>query len=78
MENPKGASIPFGRVPKRSDADSPIVNAYVEVKPVNVLLIEIILDRYVAAAQKRQKDWSPAEVEAVLVKLREEVLNCLK
>jgi len=49
-----------------------------EVKPMKVLLIEIILDRYVAKAQKRQKDWSPAEVEALLVKLRDEVLNCLK
>ena len=45
---------------------------------MNVLLIEIILDRYVAKAQKRTKDWSPTEVEALLVKLRDEVLNCLK
>lgn len=45
---------------------------------MNVLLIEIILDRYVAKAQKRLKDWSPAEVEALLVQLRDEVLNCLK
>ena len=45
---------------------------------MNVLLIEVILDRYVAQAQKRQKDWSPAEVEALLLKLRDEVLNCLK
>jgi len=45
---------------------------------MKVLLIEIILDRYVAKAQKRQKDWNPVEVEALLVKLRDEVLNCLK
>ncbi|HYA27251.1 MAG TPA: hypothetical protein VEI95_00430 [Acidobacteriota bacterium] len=45
---------------------------------MNVLLIEVILDRYVAQVQKRQKDWSPAEIEALLLKLREEVLNCLK
>jgi hypothetical protein len=31
---------------------------------MNLLLIEVILDRYVAKAQKHQKDWSPAEVEA--------------
>jgi len=45
---------------------------------MNILLIEVILDRYVAKAQKHEKDWSPAEVEALLVKLRDEVLNCLK
>jgi hypothetical protein len=45
---------------------------------MNVLLIEVILDRYVAKAQKRRKDWNPAEVEALLLKLREEVLECLK
>jgi len=45
---------------------------------MNVLLVEIILDRYVAKAQKRLKDWNPAEVEALLVQLRNEVLNCLK
>lgn len=45
---------------------------------MNVLLIEIILDRYVATAQKHQTDWNPAEVEALLEKLRDEVLNCLK
>jgi hypothetical protein len=45
---------------------------------MNVLLIEAILDRYVAKAQKRAKAWSPAEVEALLLKLREEVLDCLK
>jgi hypothetical protein len=45
---------------------------------MNVLLIEVILDRYVAQAQKRHKDWSPVEVEALLLKLRDEVLNCLK
>jgi hypothetical protein len=45
---------------------------------MNVLLIEAILDRYVAKAQKREKDWSPAEVEALLLKLRDELLDCLK
>ncbi|HLO00624.1 MAG TPA: hypothetical protein VK208_19350 [Pyrinomonadaceae bacterium] len=45
---------------------------------MNILLIEVILDRYVAIAQKRQKDWSPAEVEALLLKLREEVLDSLR
>ena len=45
---------------------------------MNVLLIEIILDRYVAKAQKRVKDWRPAEVEELLAKLRSEVLDCLK
>jgi hypothetical protein len=49
-----------------------------KVKPMNILLIEVILDRYVAKAQKREIDWSPAEVEALLVKLRDEVLGCLK
>lgn len=49
-----------------------------EVKPMNILLIEVILDRYVANAQKWRKDWSAAEIEALLLKLREEVLNCLK
>lgn len=45
---------------------------------MNVLLIEVILDRYVAKAQKRDKDWPPREVEALLLRLREEVLDCLK
>lgn len=45
---------------------------------MNILLIEVILDRYVAKAQKREKDWSPAEVEALLLRLREEVLDSLK
>ncbi|HEY1234726.1 MAG TPA: hypothetical protein VGH22_15210 [Candidatus Binatia bacterium] len=45
---------------------------------MNVLLIEAILDRYVAKAQKRAKTWSATEVEKLLLKLREEVLDCLK
>lgn len=45
---------------------------------MNVLLIEAILDRYVSKAERRRKDWSAAEVEAMLLKLREEILNCLK
>ena len=49
-----------------------------KARPLNILLIEIILDRYVAKAQKRQKDWSPAEVEELLLKLREKVLDSLR
>lgn len=45
---------------------------------MNPLLIEPILDRYVAQAERRQKNWPPKEVEALLLKLREEVLQCLK
>jgi hypothetical protein len=45
---------------------------------MSVLLIEPILDRYVALAEKRDKTWSPKEVEALLLKLRKEVLDCLK
>ena len=45
---------------------------------MNALLIEPILDRYVAQAERREKNWRPKEVEALLLKLREEVLQCLK
>ena len=45
---------------------------------MNVLLIEPILDSYVAAIQRSQKGWSAKEVEALLLKLREEILECLK
>jgi hypothetical protein len=45
---------------------------------MSALLIEPILDRYVALVEKREQDWSPREVEALLLKLREEVLQCLK
>ncbi len=45
---------------------------------MKVLLIEPILDRYVAMARRREKDWSVKEVEVLLLKLREEVLECLK
>jgi hypothetical protein len=45
---------------------------------MNVLLIEPILDRYVAQAERREKDWSPKEVAAFLLKLRKEILDCLK
>jgi len=45
---------------------------------MNVLLIEAILDRYVAQAQRRRKDWSAAQVEALLLKLRDEILDCLR
>ena len=45
---------------------------------MNVLLIEPILDRYVAQAERREKNWSPKEVETLLLKLRKEILDCLK
>ena len=45
---------------------------------MNVLLIEPILDRYVAQAERREKDWKPTEVEALLLKLRQEILQCVK
>ena len=45
---------------------------------MNVLLIEAILDRYVSKVQRRIKDWNPTEVEALLMELRVEVLECLK
>jgi hypothetical protein len=48
------------------------------VSGMNVLLIEPILDRYVAQAERREKNWSPKEVEALLLKLRKEILDCLK
>jgi hypothetical protein len=45
---------------------------------MNILLIEPILDRYVAQTERREKAWSPKEVEALLLKLRKEILDCLK
>lgn len=45
---------------------------------MSALLIEPILDRYVALVEKRDRDWRSREVEALLLKLREEVLQCLK
>jgi hypothetical protein len=45
---------------------------------MNALLIEPILDRYVALAERRKKDWNPKEIEALLLKLRQEILDCLK
>ena len=45
---------------------------------MSALLIEPILDRYVALAERREKDWPPKEVEALMLKLREEILDCLK
>jgi hypothetical protein len=45
---------------------------------MNILLIEPILDRYVAQAEKREKDWKPKEVEALLLRLRKEILERLK
>ena len=45
---------------------------------MKVLLIEPMLDRYVAAVQRGQKEWSAKAVEALLLKLREEILECLK
>ena len=45
---------------------------------MKVVLIEPILDRYVAQAERREKDWNPKEAEALLLKLRKEILDCLK
>ena len=45
---------------------------------MKILLIEPILDRYVAAVRRGQKEWSAKEVETLLLKLREEILDCLK
>jgi hypothetical protein len=45
---------------------------------MSLLLIEPVLDRYVAQAERREKDWSAREVEGLLLKLRDEVLDCLK
>lgn len=45
---------------------------------MKVLLIEPILDRYVAQAERREKDWKPKEVETLLLRLRKEILDCLK
>jgi hypothetical protein len=45
---------------------------------MSVLLIEPILDRYVAQAEKREKDWKAKEVEALLLRLRKEILDCLR
>lgn len=45
---------------------------------MSVLLIEPILDRYVALAERREEDWPPKEVEDLLLKLRGEVLDILK
>jgi len=45
---------------------------------MNVVLIEPILDRYVAQAERREKDWKAKEVEMLLLKLRKEILDCLK
>jgi hypothetical protein len=49
-----------------------------EACAMKVLLIEPILDRYVAAVQRGHKEWSAQEVEALLLKLGEEILECLK
>ncbi len=45
---------------------------------MKLLLIEPILDRYVATVRMRQKDWGAKEVEALLIKLREEILECVR
>lgn len=45
---------------------------------MNIFLIEAVLDRYVAKVKRTQKQWSAEEVEALLLKLREEVLQCLQ
>jgi hypothetical protein len=45
---------------------------------MTALLIEPILDRYVALAERREKDWPAKEVETLLLKLREEILDSLQ
>jgi hypothetical protein len=45
---------------------------------MSLLLIEPILDRYIAQTEKRDKDWKPKEVEALLLRLRKEILDCLR
>jgi len=45
---------------------------------MTALLIEPILDRYVALTERRHKDWPAQEVEALMLKLRKEILDCLK
>jgi hypothetical protein len=45
---------------------------------MTVLPIEPTLDRYLAAVQIGQNEWSAKEVEALLLKLREDILECLK
>jgi len=69
----EGAIEGFAKIP-----DGMIGYALAEVLKMNVLLIEAILDRYVAKVERREKQWSAREVEALLLKLREEVLDCLK
>ncbi len=45
---------------------------------MNIFLIEAVLDRYLAKVKRSQKQWSAKEVEALLLNLREEVLDCLR
>ncbi|MBI4522241.1 MAG: hypothetical protein HY695_00325 [Deltaproteobacteria bacterium] len=45
---------------------------------MNIFLIEAVLDRYVALVKRSNKQWSAEEVEALLIRLRAEVLDCLK
>ncbi len=45
---------------------------------MKILLIEPILARYVTMVLGGRKEWSASEVEALLLKLREEILECLK
>jgi len=45
---------------------------------MNIFLIEAVLDRYVQKVKRSQKQWTAKEVEALLLALREEVLECLK
>jgi len=45
---------------------------------MSLLLIEPILDRYIAQTEKRDKDWKPKEVEALFLRLRKEILDCLR
>lgn len=45
---------------------------------MKIFLIEAVLDRYIAKVKRSRKQWSAEEVEALLLQLREEVLECLK
>ncbi len=45
---------------------------------MNIFLIEAVLDRYLAKVKRSQKQWTTKGVETLLLRLREEVLECLK
>jgi hypothetical protein len=65
---PEIRAIPAKKI-SRANGGNPIMS---------VLLIEPILDRYVAQVEKRDKDWKAKEVAALLLRLRKEILDCLR